>query len=174
MAKYTINDTTLTAIADAIREKAGVSGGIDPADMAGLIAAIESGGDDTYRIVKGEFTLASGQTSYQLFTPDELKEITGRRVQYFLMIDGFSNGTGTGTVFGYAAATGVADVISSTVCVINSPPYSMYRNNSGTLMGTINTAPFTASAANGITVKTSSSYKFGTQKHIWIMVMRDY
>lgn len=44
MAKYTINDTTLVAIADAIRAKSGTTGGIDPANMAALIAAIESGG----------------------------------------------------------------------------------------------------------------------------------
>lgn len=44
MAKYTINDTTLVAIADAIREKSGNTDGIDPTNMAALIASIEAGG----------------------------------------------------------------------------------------------------------------------------------
>lgn len=61
MAKYTINDTTLTAIADAIREKSGTTGGIDPADMAALIAAIESGGVE---VEVGTFVPAESTQSY--------------------------------------------------------------------------------------------------------------
>lgn len=59
MAKYTINDTTLTAIADAIREKSGTTGGIDPANMAALIAAIEAGGGISgYDVACGMFVPA--------------------------------------------------------------------------------------------------------------------
>ena len=45
MAKYTINDTTLVAIADAIRSKSDTTGGIDPANMAELIEGIQTGSD---------------------------------------------------------------------------------------------------------------------------------
>jgi hypothetical protein len=44
MAKYTINDTTLTGIADAIRAKGGTSAALTPAQMAEAIAAIQTGG----------------------------------------------------------------------------------------------------------------------------------
>lgn len=44
MAKYTINDTTLTSIADAIRAKGGTSAALTPAQMPEAIAAIQAGG----------------------------------------------------------------------------------------------------------------------------------
>jgi hypothetical protein len=44
MAKYTINDTTLTGIADAIRAKGGTSAALTPAQMPEAIAAIQAGG----------------------------------------------------------------------------------------------------------------------------------
>lgn len=44
MAIYTIQDTTLTDIADAIREKSGTTDLIAPLDMARVISAIETGG----------------------------------------------------------------------------------------------------------------------------------
>ena len=44
MAKYTINDTTLTSIADAIRAKGGTSAALTPAQMAEAISAIQAGG----------------------------------------------------------------------------------------------------------------------------------
>ena len=44
MAKYSIEDSTLSAIAEAIREKAGTSETMTPADMAEAIAAIKAGG----------------------------------------------------------------------------------------------------------------------------------
>jgi len=45
MAKYSITDTTLTAIADAIREKAGKSDAMTPAQMAEMIAGLKTGGE---------------------------------------------------------------------------------------------------------------------------------
>ena len=57
MAKYTINDTTLTGIADAIRAKGGTTAALTPAQMAEAIAAIEAGGGGGgYKT--GTFTLA--------------------------------------------------------------------------------------------------------------------
>lgn len=47
MAKYTINDTTLTSIADAIRAKGGTSAALTPSQMAEAIAAIQAGGGDS-------------------------------------------------------------------------------------------------------------------------------
>lgn len=44
MADYIIQDTTLTAIADAIREKIGETAALTPATMATAIAGIETGG----------------------------------------------------------------------------------------------------------------------------------
>lgn len=46
MAKYTINDTTLTSIADAIRAKGGTTAALTPAQMAEAIAAIQAGGGE--------------------------------------------------------------------------------------------------------------------------------
>lgn len=46
--KVLINDSTLTAIADAIRAKNGSEDTMLPSEMAGLIEAIESGGADVY------------------------------------------------------------------------------------------------------------------------------
>lgn len=68
MAKYTINDTTLFAIANAIREKSGTTGGIDPENMAALIAAIEAGGGGSFlpfsNIWYGSFVLAESSNTF--------------------------------------------------------------------------------------------------------------
>ena len=45
MAKYSIEDTTLTGIADAIRAKEGSSGPIPVTQIASRISAIETGKD---------------------------------------------------------------------------------------------------------------------------------
>ena len=46
MAEYMIQDTTLTAIAAAIREKSGETGQMTPLEMPEKIAAISGGGGD--------------------------------------------------------------------------------------------------------------------------------
>ena len=57
MAKYVIEDTTLTGIAGAIREKNGTTNTYKPTGMAAAIAAIVSGGSgggfnpDDYNVV---------------------------------------------------------------------------------------------------------------------------
>lgn len=45
MAKYSIEDTTLTGIGDSIRAKEGSSGAIPVAEIASRISAIETGKD---------------------------------------------------------------------------------------------------------------------------------
>lgn len=161
----------------ALTEKGVDTSGAGLTDIAGLIAGIEAGGgggDDTYRIAKGTFTLTSGTTSYNLFTADELKEITGRRVQYFLMIDGFSaDDSGYNGTFAYAASTGYIDLISSVICTSDSPPYYMTRNNSGSLMSTISQKVFTSNSTSGITLTAKSGSGFGGQTYKWIMLMID-
>lgn len=75
MAKYAINDTTLVSIADAIREKVGSSDGIDPADMAGLIAGIQSGVSkiaDKYEFASGSFTPTEDITTVYRLDANEI------------------------------------------------------------------------------------------------------
>lgn len=45
MSKYIINDSTLTAIGTAIRNKAGTTNELTPLEMPTAIANIPSGGD---------------------------------------------------------------------------------------------------------------------------------
>jgi len=59
MAKRSIDDTTLKNIADAIREKAGTSDAMTPAQMAQAIAAIVTGGGTS--CVTGRFTVAENK-----------------------------------------------------------------------------------------------------------------
>lgn len=53
MAQYLIQDTTITNIANAIREKTGSSGGIYPESMPAKIRSIQSGTEDTAGIDQG-------------------------------------------------------------------------------------------------------------------------
>lgn len=53
MSEYLIQGATLTAIADAIREKEGTTDAIPAADMAARIEAIESGGGDMDVMITG-------------------------------------------------------------------------------------------------------------------------
>lgn len=47
MAEYLVQDTSLTTVADAIREKGGTTAPLSfPAGMAGAIRSIQSGGSD--------------------------------------------------------------------------------------------------------------------------------
>ena len=57
MAKYVIDDSTLTSIADAIREKAGTSGMMQPGEMAALIGQIIT--SDNVHAYNGSFKLSS-------------------------------------------------------------------------------------------------------------------
>ena len=58
MAKMLINDSTLTAIADAIRAKGGTSAAMIPGEMAALIAAIET---SNAKASTGTFTPSGSQ-----------------------------------------------------------------------------------------------------------------
>jgi len=54
MAEYLIQKTTLTSIADAIREKTGTTGAIKPTDMASKIGEISVGGGESDGSVKSK------------------------------------------------------------------------------------------------------------------------
>ena len=62
MAKYSIEDTTLTCIGDAIRAKVGSTGAIPVSDIPSRIAAIQTGPD-----VSGVTATASDVISGKVF-----------------------------------------------------------------------------------------------------------
>lgn len=51
---YLINDETLISIADAIREKTGISENIAPTDMPDLIKGIKTGDGIGYKVITSE------------------------------------------------------------------------------------------------------------------------
>ena len=62
MAEYLIQDTTLTGIADAIREKTGGTDPVAVSDMAGKIAEIEAGGGDIDSLIDRSITEISSSS----------------------------------------------------------------------------------------------------------------
>lgn len=57
MAKYVIEDTTMTQIADSIRNKCGISGMIKTSDMAATINSITTGGMKLCAVAADEMTI---------------------------------------------------------------------------------------------------------------------
>ena len=62
MAEYLIQDTTLTGIAEAIREKTGGTDPVAVSDMAGKIAEIEAGGGDIDALIDRSITEISSSS----------------------------------------------------------------------------------------------------------------
>lgn len=60
MAKYSIEDTTLTGIADAIRAKEGSAGAIPVADIPSRISNIQTG-SDVSGVTAGEADVVAGK-----------------------------------------------------------------------------------------------------------------
>ena len=63
MAEYLIQDTTLTGIAEAIREKTGGTDPVAVSDMAGKIAEIEAGGGDIDALIDRSITEISSSSA---------------------------------------------------------------------------------------------------------------
>ena len=63
MAEYLIQDTTLTGIADAIREKTGGTDPVAVSDMAGKIAEIKAGGGDIDALIDRSITEISSSSA---------------------------------------------------------------------------------------------------------------
>lgn len=71
MSKYSIEDTTLTAIADSIRSKAGTSDPIQVSGFADAIAAIPTGGGSSFNIDWDNDTIVTAlNASAQLTLPE--------------------------------------------------------------------------------------------------------
>lgn len=77
MAEYLIQDTTLTGIGDAIREKEGSSGAIPVSSLASRIAAISTG--TTVQTANGTFKTSSKGTATVTcgFQPDVVSITSG-------------------------------------------------------------------------------------------------
>lgn len=87
MSKYSIDNTTLTAIADAIREKGGTSDPILAEGMAAAIAGIKEMGE----YLTGTFVTAEDETEHML---DVDKEIN-INIYVVIALDGAESGRGT-------------------------------------------------------------------------------
>lgn len=87
MAKGFINDSTLTAIADAIRAKLETSDEMLPGDMAGLIESISTG-IDGYEASYGTFAIPSVTTSAQVVDTG----LSGTPHVFFVWNDAFDDG----------------------------------------------------------------------------------
>lgn len=96
MAKMLINDSTLTAIADAIRAKGGTSAEMLPGEMAALIEAIKT---STANASTGTFT-PSGAQVYSASLGKTLK-LNGN---YCLIIIRIDSGSKSGVQAGYASS----------------------------------------------------------------------
>lgn len=97
MAEYKVQDTSLTAVADAIREKAGSSEQMTfPTGFVEAIAGISAGGGDVQvngmNLLSGEFTISedvnSGLYDVKIGT---YKSIPQKYFLFFYLIDGFPN-----------------------------------------------------------------------------------
>ena len=75
MAKYSIEDTTLTGIGDAIRAKEGSTGVIPVPEIPSRIAAIQTGAD-----VSGVTATASDVISGKVFVDAQGNPVTGTLV----------------------------------------------------------------------------------------------
>lgn len=71
MSKYSINDITLTAIADSIRSKAGTSDPIQVSGFADAIAAIPTGGGSSFNIDWDNDTIVTALNATEQLTLPE-------------------------------------------------------------------------------------------------------
>ena len=120
MAKYTINDTTLTSIADAIRAKGGTTAALTPAQMAEAIAAIQAGGGGSGAWYQtGEITFA--------------EELSNSTHGWILPIDDSNGVPEVVGVFRKATAT-ESSLTDNMLCAVAAPklmPYAYVYGQTG-------------------------------------------
>lgn len=88
MAEYLVQDTTLTAIADAVRAKKGTTEPIALTDFATEIESIQSGGGSSSNKLA---LVASPQSEPYDITADDLRGATGLRSYAFMMSTGLNS-----------------------------------------------------------------------------------
>ena len=111
MAEYLIQKTTLTSIADAIREKTGTTGTIKPTEMASKIGEISVGG--------GGFDTSDPNTSKYIYMLDDNKNI----ILYSPTTQNIPAYDIPNTIGGYHT------VISSSGVLYNNTSYGFFRSN---------------------------------------------
>ena len=98
MANYVVSDTSLTAVADAIRAKGGTSAQLEfPAEFVSAIAAIPTGGGGASNIVTGTF---KGTTTGSVLDIDVPYEGSGYPIALVIFPEGgwYGNATFSQTI----------------------------------------------------------------------------
>lgn len=148
MAEYLIQDTTLAAIAEAVREKEGSSDAIRVSELAGRIAAISTGVE--VQTASGTITTSNGSGSVNIgFKPDAVEIVIKSGTPYYTMA---------------AVFTGV-DNTKSTGC---RPSGLSYTFLSGSITRTdtgFNISSLTGINNSGNTVSTNGTYDFIAVKY---------
>lgn len=122
MAEYIIQSETLTSIADAIREKTGLSNSMSPASFANAIGLIETGG-------------SCGRVSVKTGTTTSSTIDTGlSSIDYFIIYE--SSVTSTGFVQGtYRADTGNTIYTYCSSYTTWTKAYAIEENTNGSVSG---------------------------------------
>lgn len=134
MSKYVINDTTLTAIGDAIREKNGTSDLIPVSGLADAITNLPSGGGGGGLSI----TKVSDNKGYSLTYNIDLSEYISKDF-IFIGRHTYTNTEAYYGVFKYSAAT---KTVSSTELILDTYWYDLLSVSSTTkyrLKGTFDT-----------------------------------
>lgn len=171
MAKYSIEGSTLTGIADAIRSKTGSSGIVKVEDMAVLIAAIETGGGstDAMKSSTGTITIASNV----LATSKNIEHglgVTPKLCGIYLCDSEFSAITATRRII-TGAYNNIESGISHTWCVngnftIGTDPQSI--NNQTMYVYNAPTADATSFTASG--AATGNQWMYAGTTYRWFAI----
>lgn len=107
MAEYVVSEASLSAVADAIREKGGTSEELAfPADFVQAIEDIETGGGGEVLLASGEYTLASDISADPIRVP---VSANGKVTRYLLVRDSVVTGAAHSYAWYRASRFGVPD-----------------------------------------------------------------